>query len=165
MKYMRTATLIALAFAMLPLSAFAQVYYYAPGTVSGAYNYDSYIPAAAMPYVNMGYQMQQQYQGYSAPSYQTYNSYPSYSSGSQYQSQSQYQYQTSYPTSGYSYGYNSMPTVSGYYSSEPQSTSYPTGTYGPFGTPLCYWSDYPTYAPCGNDPQQWIQDPYTGQWY
>lgn len=167
MKQLKTGAVAAsFLLAALPFSAFAQVYYYAPGTVSGAYNYNSYIPAAAMPYVNMGYQMQQQSQSYSYPSYSTY-SYPSqyqYQSQSQYQSTPSYSYgYNSYPTSSYSSGYNSIPA--GYYSSEPQSVSYPSGTYGPFGTQLCYWSDYSGYAPCGKDPQQWIQDPYSGEWY
>ncbi len=148
---------------------------YHPATQNySSYSYNnpanSYIPASAMPYVNMGYQAQQQYQGYGYPSY----AYPT-------QSQSQYQYQTSnpsyaygynsnpsysYPTNtyGYSYGYNGMNQY-GEYASMPQSYSYPSGTYGPFGTQLCYWSDSTTYEPCGNDPQQWVQDPYTGGWY
>jgi hypothetical protein len=180
MKTMRTVTSIAvLVLTTLPALAFAQVYYYAPGTTSGAYNYNSYIPASAMPYVNMGYQMQQQsqqqqqqsYSPYSYPSYNPYPmtqyySYPTTQYQTQYQSQSQSQYQSSYPSYGYastpSYGY--MNTL-GYSSSQPRSYSYPTGTVGLFGTQMCYWSDYPTYAPCGRDPQQWIQDPYTGMWY
>jgi hypothetical protein len=169
MKTVRTAAALIASLALLasPLSAYAQVYYYAPGTVSGAYNYNSYIPAAAMPYVNMGYQMQQQsqqqYQSYSYPSSYSY-SYPTQSQ-SQYQYQSQSQYQTSYPT----YNYYTRPSSSYSYNTgevpNPNSVSYPSGTYGPFGTQLCYWSDYPVYAPCGHDPQQWIQDPYTGEWY
>jgi hypothetical protein len=169
MTHIRSAAVIgAIVLLALPALASAQVYYYAPNTTSGAYNYDSYIPQAAMPYVQMGYQMQQQqqYQGYSYPS--------SY----QYQSQSQSQY--SYPSYEYgyseptyensynyepSYNYSNEYTEGGEYTSEPRSVSYPSGTTGPFGTQLCYWSDYPTYAPCNQDPQQWIQDPYTGDWY
>lgn len=164
-------TKIAAGFAALaliaPAAASAQVYYYAPNTTSGAYNY-SYIPQSAMPYVQLGYQTQQQ----SQQQYQSGYSYPygySYSYPSQYQSQ--YQYQTSYPSYGYgyqypqNYGYSYGMNQYGEYAYEPQSVSYPSGTYGPFNTQLCYWSDYPTYAPCGNDPQQWVQDPYTGGWY
>ena len=47
----------------------------------------------------------------------------------------------------------------------PQTYQSPTGMYDVLGTPLCNWSDYPTSAPCGSDPQQWVQDIYTGQWY
>ncbi|MDR3570786.1 MAG: hypothetical protein P4L81_01135 [Candidatus Pacebacteria bacterium] len=121
-------------------------------------NYTSYIPSSAMPYVAYGLQIAQQYQSYAAPSY---NYYPS---SSQYQTNSNYGYTSGYqnstPNYGYSTGYNTNS-----YTSQPQSYSYPSGTYGPFGTQLCYWSDYPTYAPCGKDPQQWVQDPYTGNWY
>lgn len=163
----RVSVLAAVIIFAVPAAASADLYYYAPNTTSGAYNYDSYIPASAMPYVNMGYQMQQQqqYEGYSYPSYG-------------YQSQSQSQYQSSYPyTSSYSYSpsyqtyqpsYGSSSYGSnqyGEYSSYPASYSYPSGTTGPFGQQMCYWSDYPTYAPCNQDPQQWIQDPYTGGWY
>lgn len=169
---MKTIISSAAAIALLaPVLAFAQVYYYAPNTTSGAFNYGSsqYIPSYAMPYVQMGYQMQQQSQGQYG-SYMMPSSYSSYSNPMQSQSQYQYQnqYQTSYPT----YNSYTMPSYNSYnYSSntgefsQPNSTTYPSGTYGPFGTQLCYWSDYPTYAPCGKDPQQWIQDPYTGQWY
>lgn len=163
----------AIALLALPAAASADLYYYAPNTTSGAFNYGSslsnYIPASAMPYVELGQQMQQQNEGYS---------YPSYSYPSEYQSQSQSQYESSYPsyaygysepsyeysyepTSDYSYGYNQY----GEYSTYPESYSYPVGTTGPLGTEMCYWSDYPTYAPCGTDPQQWVQDPYTGGWY
>lgn len=153
----------------LPALASAQVYYYAPNTTSGAYNYDSYIPAAAMPYVQMGYQSQQQsqYQGYSYPSSYQYQSqsqsqsqysYPSYEYS---YSQPTYQYSTYQPSYNYSSGY----TMGGEYTSEPRPTTYPTGTTGPFGEQLCYWSDYSGYASCNQDPQQWIQDPYTGDWY
>lgn len=184
------AGLVALAAFAMPALASAQVYYYAPNTTSGAFNYGSsqYIPAAAMPYVQMGQQMQQQYQyapmTYTMPYTSSLYSYPTqYQSQSQYQtyptqyqSQSQYQYQNSYPTyqtsnsypnygSQYSYGYNTGMNQYGEYSSEPQSVTYPSGTYGAFGQQLCYWSDSSTYEPCGKDPQQWIQDPYTGGWY
>jgi len=158
------AALGAIALLALPALSFAQVYYYSSGNSYGSYNGAySYIPASAMPYVEYGNQMaqqeQQQYEGYSSYSYPT-----QYQSQSQEQSQSQYQ--TSYPSYNY---YNSTPTYTtssntGEFA-KPNSVSYPSGTYGPFGTPLCYWSDYPTYAPCNQDPQQWIQDPYTGEWY
>jgi hypothetical protein len=190
------AGLVALAAFAMPALASAQVYYYAPNTTSGAFNYGSsqYIPAAAMPYVQMGQQMQEQYQQQYAPttytmpyttssySYPTqyqsqYQTYPTQYQ-SQSQSQSQYQYQNSYPTyqqtsysspsygsQYYSSGSNTGMNQYGEYSSEPQSVSYPSGTYGAFGTQLCYWSDSTTYEPCDKDPQQWIQDPYTGGWY
>lgn len=160
----------------LPAAAFADLIYYAPNTTSGAFNYGSsqYIPAAAMPYVqyanqiaqqyqqqyagysnSYGSQQQQQYQGYGYQQQQQYQTSPSYNYG--------YTYNT--PSTGYSYGYNQGYNQYGEYSSEPQSVSYPSGTTGPFGTQLCYWSDSSTYEPCGQDPQQWVQDPYTGGWY
>lgn len=162
MKNTPIAALLAALLLTLPAAASAQAYYYAPNTASGAYEYDSYIPQSAMPYVEYGNSIAQQYEEEYLPEY-----YPTqYQSESQ--SQWQYQYETSYPSDEYggepssdSNEYNEY----GEYSSEPQSVSYPTGTTGPFGTEMCYWSDYPTYAPCGTDPQQWIQDPYTGGWY
>ncbi len=131
------------------------------------------------PYTSSAYQPSMQYQpqpSYSGSSYQPsmqYQAQPSYypASGSSYNSYAPSQYSSGYgnygspsmygPPSQSSYGYG-MPQQN---TSRPQTYSYPTGTYGTFGVQLCYWSDYPTYAPCGQDPQQWIQDPYTGQWY
>lgn len=184
----RVAAIAASAVLVLPAAAFADLYYYAPNTTSGAFNYGSsqYVPMAAQPYVQYGQQIAQQYEqqyaGYTYPygsqsqsqyQYQssyptTYNtgySYPSYNTGYTYPS---YNYGTGYNTPssyGYSYGYNQGYNQYGEYSSEPQSYSYPSGTTGPFGTQLCYWSDSSTYEPCGQDPQQWVQDPYTGGWY
>src|SRR5665213_3263417 len=103
MKYVAGAAAIVLLAA--PSLGFAQVYYYAPGATNGAYNYASYIPSSAMPYVNYGYQMQQQ----SQQQYQSYNPYNySYSSTtySQQYSSPSYNYCYSSPTS-YSY---SMPS-------------------------------------------------------
>ena len=110
-----------------------------------------------MPYVNYGLQMSQQYQ-YSYPSSYS-NSYPSTS--------------YSYPNynSGYSYGNNtsyntSVPNFPGYYYSQPQSTATQTGRKDFLQQPLCNWSDYSGAAmSCNKDPQQWVQDPYTGLWY
>lgn len=169
----KTAAIAGAVILALPFAASAQVYYYAPNTMSGPYisdSYNSYIPAAAMPYVELGQQMQEQYQGYSYPSY-------SYPSQTQYQEQSQSE--TSYPSYEYSYPtyeYSSYPSYQsvtptqlgeegGEYAYEPQVTSYPSGTTGPFGQQMCYYSDSTTYEPCGHDPQQWVQDPYTGDWY
>jgi len=141
----------------LPVLASAQSYY--PSNMYGA---SSYIPSYAMQYVNYGYQMQQQsqqqYQSYSYPTYTQQYSYPSTNYGYTAPTNSYYSQSSSYYQAPNYY-------QQGLYASEPQSYSYPSGTYGPFNTQLCYWSDYPTYAPCGKDPQQWIQDPYTGTWY
>src|ERR1700722_8786945 len=103
MKHTKFAGIIgSVALLALPFVAFAAVYFYAPNTTSGAFNYgsslSSYIPASAMPYVELGQQMQQQSQSYSGYSYPSYSNPSEY----QYQSQSQSQYQTSYPSS-YSY--------------------------------------------------------------
>ncbi len=184
----RIAAIVGAVVLALPFAASAQLYYYAPNTTSGAFNYGSsqgYIPSAAMPYVQMGQQIQQQtqqqYGGYSYPGYSSY----SYPSQTQYQSQSQSQYQTSpyqygsysqptyqYSQPSYGYGYSNYqitPTMlgeqGGEYAYMPQTYSYPSGTTGPFGQQLCYYSDSTTYEPCGYDPQQWVQDPYTGGWY
>lgn len=89
----------------LPALASAQVYYYAPNTTSGAFNYgssfNSSVPASAMPYVQLGYQMQ--------------SASPAGGQQSQSQSQSQYQY---YQPSSYSYPspylYQSQPTYPSY---------------------------------------------------
>ena len=141
--------------AFLPLAAHAQMYYYAMPQYTPQYSqysqpqytpqygsYGTYYPAPQQ--YNYGYQQQQQTQ-YQQPSYQ-------------YQ-QPTYQYQpshSSYPQVSYSY---QQPT------SYPQSYSYPVGRTDGWGSQLCYWSDYPSTAACGTDPQQWIQDPYTGRWY
>ena len=140
---------VSVALLALPAVSFAQSYYYPSGNMYGGY-------AAPYQYYSYGYpySYQTQYQ----QQYQSNYSYPMYS----------YPYaQYSYPSYNYGYSYpnyHSMPSYS-YSSNYPYSYSYPLGTYGPFGTQMCYWSDYPTYASCGQDPQQWIQDPYTGQWY
>lgn len=170
----KVAAFAGVALLALPFAASAQVYYYAPNTMSGPYisnSYDSYIPAAAMPYVEMGEQQQQSQQQYEGYSYPTQTQYQSQSQ-SQYQT-SPYQY-TSYSQPTYQYSYPSYqqtitPTQlgeeGGEYASAPQTYSYSSGTTGPFGEQMCYYSDSTTYEPCGRDPQQWVQDPYTGDWY
>lgn len=122
-------------------------------------------------YAQYGYQPVYQY-----PS-STYYGYDSYYMPQQYQSQQQYQSGHGYGTSGsllypQSYSYNGLrydQPVYGNYSyaamHPPQVSSYPTGDHDFFGNSLCRWSNYPTAAPCGSDPQQPIYDPYTQTWY
>jgi len=138
------------------------------------------MPASSGGYtMNTPYVVNYQY----APQQYTYG----YPYAQQQQQQSQSQYQSQQPSSYYSQPtyYNQPTNYSGssqaipgtpsnflnYYNQEnnglvyPYSSSRPTGNTDAFGNQLCYWSDYPEYAPCGQDPQQWIYDPYTGTWY
>lgn len=135
------------------------------GSGSGGYGMGQYGMQYQMPYQNM-YQPTQYGSGYG----QMYQPY-------QQQSQYQNQYQSGYG-SNYGTGYGGQYTVNGltysqpvygnnsYAAMHPPQVSYaPTGDYDFFGNPLCRFSDYPTTAPCGQDPQQPVYDPYTQTWY
>jgi hypothetical protein len=163
-KYWYILSLLISMLGATPASAFA---------IGGIhFTYNRYAPSIQYPTVINYAPPQTQYQ------MQNYG-YGMYAVSQQQQQQQQYgsmySYQPMYssyspmPTSGYnSY---SMPTYSsGSYGNSsanmyPNSYSSPTGRTDGWGTQLCNWSDYPTAAPCGTDPQQWLQDPYTGRWY
>lgn len=148
MKNVTVAVVLAAALAAMPLFSYAQqisVSVGGPGGVNvtsgyGPTNYErSYQPSSYYPQQQYSYGYQpQQYQQYSYG----YNAYPN-------------------SHSGY-YNTSNMP----YYSSYPQYSSYQTGTYDGFGESLCQWSDYSGATECSQgDPQQWVQDVYTGMWY
>lgn len=161
---------------------------YALPFMNSGYGYQNY---GYNPVTNIGYSYQMPiyqnlsqnflqpnyYQNYSYPSYQ--NSYPNYGYGyPQYGNQyrqpavsfstgNAYSFdptRQAFPSFGQqSYGHGpTRPTYIGY---SPFASAYPTGDYDLAGTSLCRWSDYNGRAPCSFDPQQWVYDPYTGQWY
>ncbi len=156
--------------------------YVAPSAYSYASPSTSYAPSSyhsASAYPSTSYTPTYQtyrpsYQTYQPTSYSSYGTPASYSSypyttGSyqiQGQTHGQYGIPTSYQPSYYGTSMNAAPIVTPqYYLTQPPSTrSVPTGTYSG-GQQLCQWSDYPTPTSCGSDPQQWLYDPYSGQWY
>lgn len=153
---MRLKFFLATILLLAPAAAYAQAY--APVYVNSPYGYSQF-GSYGYP-VGSGYQLQSRYQqvpyyqNYVPPYYQPYmNSYqpPNY-------------YSSGYPRSyGGAYGYNQYQYPQIGYS--PFATAYPVGGTDAFGRPLCQWSDYSGATSCSYDPQQWIRDPYTGQWY
>jgi hypothetical protein len=171
MKTFATAAVAAITLILPGVSA-AQTYYYQGGYSQPTYYYTS----------------QPQYQ-YTAQQYQ----YPQYQSGTPYVvnniqggitvSGTGYatgyiptQYQYTYPNTQYYYPQNTQQYYTNtnrqytYNYATPVNGSrfaiaYSTGD-SVWGVPMCNWSDYSYGATsCEYDPQQWIRDPYTGQWY
>lgn len=165
------------AVALLPAAALAQVY--APVYVNAApYETNQLGIQYQYPQYQQQYSYGMPYGGYSYPS--AYGTQFGYGYGTTGMYGAPY---TSYEPNGYGGNYGSYMTPSGYavippYYGNPTNQNfygsqygqfyqgYPTGRHDAFGSPLCNFADYPVATPCQNgDPQQWIQDPYTGQWY
>lgn len=101
-----------------------------------------------------GVTQQSPYNNYNQPTYYQQPMYqPNY-----YQPQTYYQ--PYYPQQQYYY----EPQY--YYDQQPYFgySAQPTGQTDFWGNQLCNWGDYRGYS-CDQDPHQWIQDTYTGEWY
>jgi hypothetical protein len=161
---MKRIAFISLIVLCAPLFASAQAYYGTPyyggynnyGGYPGGYSYGYIPPTNYYPQQTMNYYPQQYaYPSYGQQQQQQQGSYGYYQYPQYYQNPQTYGGSMNYGYPAPVYGYTQAPYTASAYS----------GRQDAVGDPLCYYSDYPTTAVCGQDPQQWVQDPYTGTWY